>query len=141
MSSKRVVGKKAFSSFVQQMREAYPDLHYEVGQVRLYRYSCCYVSIQGTCGDTWGSAVYAVCVFVLGHLCSGFCCNASVRETQPGRCVFPCTTLLSAVAPAAATAAAGHNPALCNSSIVACSHFLPLRTLVVGVCDGIYVCV
>eukprot|EP00882_Tetradesmus_deserticola_P002588 GHRQ01002753.1.p1 GENE.GHRQ01002753.1~~GHRQ01002753.1.p1 ORF type:complete len:217 (+),score=56.96 GHRQ01002753.1:276-926(+) len=33
MSSKRIVGKKAFSSFVQQMREAYPDLHYEVGQV------------------------------------------------------------------------------------------------------------
>jgi predicted ester cyclase len=38
MSNKRVVGKKAFSSFVQQMREAYPDLHYEVGQVR-----CCVI--------------------------------------------------------------------------------------------------
>jgi predicted ester cyclase len=34
MSNKRVVGKKAFSSFVQQMREAYPDLQYEVDQVR-----------------------------------------------------------------------------------------------------------
>lgn len=42
MSSKRVVGKKAFSSFVQQMREAYPDLSYEVGQVRVLtgRWGC-----------------------------------------------------------------------------------------------------
>ena len=33
MPNRPVVGPKAFSSFVQQMRMAYPDLAYEVGQV------------------------------------------------------------------------------------------------------------
>lgn len=33
MPSRPVVGRKAFSTFVQQMRQAYPDLYYEVGQV------------------------------------------------------------------------------------------------------------
>lgn len=33
MPSRPVVGRKAFNTFVQQMRQAYPDLYYEVGQV------------------------------------------------------------------------------------------------------------
>jgi hypothetical protein len=33
MPNRPIVGLKAFSSFVQQMREAYPDLHYDVGEV------------------------------------------------------------------------------------------------------------
>eukprot|EP00878_Enallax_costatus_P002506 GHUV01002686.1.p1 GENE.GHUV01002686.1~~GHUV01002686.1.p1 ORF type:complete len:212 (+),score=35.54 GHUV01002686.1:178-813(+) len=33
MPSRPVVGRKTFSTFVQQMRQAYPDLYYEVGQV------------------------------------------------------------------------------------------------------------
>lgn len=35
MPNRPIVGPKAFSTFVQQMRDAYPDLAYEVGQVRL----------------------------------------------------------------------------------------------------------
>jgi predicted ester cyclase len=51
MSNKRVVGKKAFSSFVQQMREAYPDLHYEVGQVRLHCCYCCGTVVVASCSS------------------------------------------------------------------------------------------
>lgn len=33
MPNRPVVGRKAFSTFVQQMRQAYPDFYYEIGQV------------------------------------------------------------------------------------------------------------
>jgi hypothetical protein len=33
MPNRPIVGPKAFSTFVQQMRDAYPDLAYEVEQV------------------------------------------------------------------------------------------------------------
>jgi len=33
MPNRPIVGPKAFSGFVQQMRQAYPDLSYELGQV------------------------------------------------------------------------------------------------------------
>eukprot|EP00775_Hariotina_reticulata_P009298 gene9298-9463_t len=33
MANRPVVGRKAFTEFVQQMRQAYPDIYYEVGQV------------------------------------------------------------------------------------------------------------
>lgn len=34
MANRPIVGPKAFAAFVQQMRTAYPDLTYDVGQVR-----------------------------------------------------------------------------------------------------------
>eukprot|EP00879_Flechtneria_rotunda_P002504 GHRR01002702.1.p1 GENE.GHRR01002702.1~~GHRR01002702.1.p1 ORF type:complete len:215 (+),score=53.00 GHRR01002702.1:536-1180(+) len=33
MPSRPIVGKANFRNFVQQMRQAYPDLHYDIGQV------------------------------------------------------------------------------------------------------------
>lgn len=36
MPNRPIVGRKAFSNFVQQMREAYPDLSYDVGEVSFH---------------------------------------------------------------------------------------------------------
>lgn len=40
MPNRPVVGPKAFSTFVQQMRDAYPDLSYELGQVSTPGHTC-----------------------------------------------------------------------------------------------------
>lgn len=51
MPNRPIVGTKAFYSFVQQMREAYPDLAYEVQQVgatRLQQQPCSSFTQPGT---------------------------------------------------------------------------------------------
>lgn len=55
MLSRPIVGKKAFTAFVQQMREAYPDLAYEVGQVGFMQLLGC-SKFVGTCGGGGGPA-------------------------------------------------------------------------------------
>lgn len=50
MPNRPIVGPKAFSTFVQQMRDAYPDLAYEVEQVR------CLLRLMGCCSALYFSA-------------------------------------------------------------------------------------